>query len=73
MSQCGRCSGTGEVKQFYLDGTHGMFRCIVCLGLGSYETNPKYERPPMDYHLAVMHSNLKIEDAIALLPEGEPT
>lgn len=48
-------------------------RCRVCLGLGSYETNPKYKRPEMHYHMAVLHSSVKIEDAIAMLPEGEPT
>ena len=66
MPECRRCLGKGTVPS----GA----QCSVCLGLGSFETNPKYKRPdgPPDGFTAV-HSNIPIEDVIALLPEGEPT
>lgn len=72
---CRRCNGKGEVPQTSADNSISFFPCPVCLGLGAYEENPKYtDKPELSHTSVVVHSNLKIEDVLALLPQrGDPT
>jgi len=72
MPACKRCNGKGTVTP------HGMAvlesQCPVCLGLGKFERarDHKKEYKPRDSDgVFAVHSNLKLEDVIALLPEGE--
>lgn len=64
---CGRCNGKGTYKTPL--GTRAT--CSVCLGLGEYETNDKYKRPDVEEGFTAIHSDIPIEDVIALLPTKE--
>lgn len=67
--RCSRCQGTGKVRMAV-----GLRRCPVCLGLGEYETNASYTRPPKhDGTFIVLHSGLDPYDAIEMLPVKEGT
>ena len=74
MSKCQRCQGRGSIKVPARGSTAEaplwtQAECPICLGLGKYETNPKYKRPLMHHHSATIHSSIPIEDVIDLLPE----
>ena len=71
MSKCGRCNGRGWYMGAVSQTARKKVRCSVCLGLGSYETNPAFKTKPPSHDVAVLHSSVSMDDAIALLPEGE--
>jgi hypothetical protein len=69
---CRRCVGRGSITvPLSLAGDMGKVGCPVCLGLGEYETNDAYRRPDVDEGYFAVHSNITLEEAIALLPQKE--
>lgn len=60
-------------KDIVWAGPARYIECPVCLGLGSFETNPAFKRPPLTHHFTVLHSEMKLEDVLDLLPIKEET
>jgi len=73
MPRCKRCNGKGVVIPHGVAALEA--QCPLCFGLKSYETAkdhlPKKFEPRSGDGVFAVHSSLKLEDVIALLPEGE--
>lgn len=74
--KCPRCQGRGTNKVPRADSTQAKptwteAECHVCLGLGNFETNEAMRKPPDPMHSITLHSDIPVEDVIALLPVKE--